>query len=191
MQMNTNEARTYGDFKADKKRKFPELFSSSSDDSDCENLTAADRIAPQKANSTLKKLSEPRSKKPFKSKSSEYGASQQWSKLCVWWENQKQKEEVLVGALLEPEIFDNISESDLHKPMEELMFMISHLQRAHLLSLYFEKLRPVEENLTHYEGGTLKGYVDSIVRMLQVEENKNHKLSSFYGNWSWRGNNKF
>ena len=57
MQMNTNEARTYGDFKADKKRKFPELFSSSSDDSDCENLTAADRISPQKANSTLKKLS--------------------------------------------------------------------------------------------------------------------------------------
>ena len=191
MQMNTNEARTYGDFKADKKRKFPELFSSSSDDSDCENLTAADRISPQKANSTLKKLSEPRSKKPFKSKSSEYGASQQWSKLCVWWENQKQKEEVLVGAFLEPEIFDNISESDLHKPMEELMFMISHLQRAHLLSLYFEKLRPVEENLTHYEGGTLKGYVDSIVRMLQVEENKNHKLSSFYGNWSWRGNNEY
>ena len=65
--MNTNEARTYGDFKADKKRKFPELFSSSSDDSDCENLTAADRISPQKANSTLKKLSEPRSKKPLKS----------------------------------------------------------------------------------------------------------------------------
>ena len=60
-----------------------------------------------------------------------------------------------------------------------------------MLSLYLEKLRPVEENLTHYEGGTLKGYVDSIVRMLQVEENKNHKLSSFYGNWSWRGNNEY
>ena len=27
--------------------------------------------------------------------------------------------------------------------------------------------------------------------MLQAEENKNHKLSSFYGNWSWRGNNEY
>ena len=75
--------------------------------------------------------------------------------------------------------------------MDELMFRVTHLQRAHLLSLYIKQLSPLKEGLTHYDGGTIKGYIDSIVRRLHVEENKTRKLSLYYGNWSWKNNKAY
>ena len=79
----------------------------------------------------------------------------------------------------------------MHMRMEELMFKVSHLQRAHLLSLYVKDLSPIKDGLTHYDGGTIKGYIDSIVRRLRVEECTNRQFSSYYGNWSWLGNTEY
>ena len=128
---------------------------------------------------------------PYKSKSSQYGACQQWTRYCKWWEDLKQSGAVLIGVLLDPNIFDNFSEHDMHMRMEELMFKVSHLQRAHLLSLYVKDLSPIKDGLTHYDGGTIKGYIDSIVRRLRVEECTNRQFSSYYGNWSWLGNTEY
>ena len=128
---------------------------------------------------------------PYKSKSSQYGACQQWTRYCKWWEDLKQSGAVFIGVLLDPNIFDNFSEHDMHMRMEELMFKVSHLQRAHLLSLYVKDLSPIKDGLTHYDGGTIKGYIDSIVRRLRVEECTNRQFSSYYGNWSWLGNTEY
>ena len=88
---------------------------------------------------------------------------------------------------MDADIFDDFYEPDMHVPMEDLMFKVSHLQRAHLLSLYVKDLSPVKDGLTHYHGGTLKGYIDSIARRLRVEESTNHNFSLYCGNWSWIG----
>ena len=53
-----------------------------------------------------------------------------------------------------------------------------------------KQLSPLK-GLTHYDGGTIKGYIDSIVRRLHVEENKTRKLSLYYGNWSWKNNKAY
>ena len=128
---------------------------------------------------------------PYESKSSQYGACQQWTRYCKWWEDLKQSGAVFIGVLLDPNIFDNFSEHDMHMHMEELMFKVSHVQRAHLLSLYVKDLSPIKDGLTHYDGGTIKGYIDSIVRRLRVEERTNRQFSSYYGNWSWLGNTEY
>ena len=184
---HSNSERTYTDFKADKKRKFPELFSSS-DDSDNEPCPSQ---APSNSKSDPPSKYEPPSTMPYKSKSSQYGACQQWTRYCKWWEDLKQSGAVFIGVLLDPNIFDNFSEHDMHMRMEELMFKVSHLQRAHLLSLYVKDLSPIKDGLTHYDGGTIKGYIDSIVRRLRVEECTNRQFSSYYGNWSWLGNTEY
>jgi len=184
---HSNSERTYTDFKADKKRKFPELFSSS-DDSDNEPCPYQ---APSNSKSDPPSKYEPPSTMPYKSKSSQYGACQQWTRYCKWWEDLKQSGAVFIGVLLDPNIFDNFSEHDMHMRMEELMFKVSHLQRAHLLSLYVKDLSPIKDGLTHYDGGTIKGYIDSIVRRLRVEECTNRQFSSYYGNWSWLGNTEY
>ena len=128
---------------------------------------------------------------PYKSKSSEYGACQQWSRYCKWYEDLNHSGAIFLGVLLDADIFDDFYEPDMHVPMEELMFKVSHLQRAHLLSLYVKDLSPVKDGLTHYDGGTLKGYIDSIARRLRIEESVNRKFSLYYGNWSWIGNNQY
>ena len=176
--------RTYAEFKADKKRTFAELFfSSSSSERETDAPTAA------KPSSFL--LYKPPSQKPYKSKSSELGACQQWNRYCNWWEELKQSGAIFIGGLLDPEVFDDFPESGMHIVMDELMFRVTHLQRAHLLSLYIKQLSPLKEGLTHYDGGTIKGYIDSIVRRLHVEENKTRKLSLYYGNWSWKNNKAY
>ena len=128
---------------------------------------------------------------PYKSKSSEYGACQQWSRYCKWYEDLNHSGAIFLGVLLDADIFDDFYEPDMRVPMEDLMFKVSHLQRAHLLSLYVKDLSPVKDGLTHYDGGTLKGYIDSIARRLRVEESTNRKFSLYYGNWSWIGNNQY
>jgi hypothetical protein len=132
-------------------------------------------------------LSERHEKKPYNSKSAEYKACQQWKRFCNWWEELRQTGAVSRrdARVLEPEVFENISLSDLDSPLEDLMFRIDHLQRAHVISLYIEQLSPTT-GITHLEGGTIKGYVDAIVRKLWAVENTSQKLSSFYGNWSWK-----
>ena len=39
--------------------------------------------------------------------------------------------------------------------MENLLFQVSHLQRAHLFSIYIEQLVPTAQDLAHYDRGTL------------------------------------
>ena len=83
MDLSSSE-RSDADFKADKKRKFPELFSSSSsDDSDNETCRAYPSQTPRPTNL----IYEPPTTMPYKSKSSEYGACQQWSRYCKWYED--------------------------------------------------------------------------------------------------------
>ena len=176
--------RTYAEFKADKKRTFAELFSSSSS-------SESETDAPTAAKPSSFLLYKPPSQKPYKSKSSELGACQQWNRYCNWWEELKQSGAIFIGGLLDPEVFDDFPESGMHIVMDELMFRVTHLQRAHLLSLYIKQLSPLKEGLTHYDGGTIKGYIDSIVRRLHVEENKTRKLSLYYGNWSWKNNKAY
>ena len=60
---------------------------------------------------------------------------------------------------LDPDVFDNISDSELNKPLDSLMFSIDHLQRAHLIAIYIEQLTPTEKGITHLDGGTIKGYI--------------------------------
>ena len=57
-----------------------------------------------------------------------------------------------VPELFEPDIFNNISPQMLSQQMENLLFEVSHLQRAHLLSIYIEQLLPTSKDLTHYDG---------------------------------------
>ena len=47
---------------------------------------------------------------------------------------------IFLGVLLNADIFDDFYEPDLHVPMEDLLFKVSHLQRAYLLSLYVKDL---------------------------------------------------
>ena len=115
--------RTYAEFTADKKRTFAELFSSSSSS---ESLTDAPTAA--KPSSFL--LYKPPSQKPYKSKSSELGACQQWNRYCNWWEELKQSGAIFIGGLLDPEVFDDFPESGMHIVMDELMFRVTHLQRG-------------------------------------------------------------
>jgi len=129
----------------------------------------------------------------YSSKSAEYGANQQWNRLCEYWNALVKTGKVFLKApeLFEPDIFDNISPQMLSQQMENLLFEVSHLQRAHLLSIYIEQLLPTSKDLTHYDGGTLKGYLDDIVRKMKTVECKSQRLSSFYGNWSWKNNAEY
>ena len=138
-------------------------------------------------------LSQRHQEKEYQSKSAEYKANQQWKRFVKWWEDLK-----ATGAVskrdphfLEPEVFDNLSDNELSNSLDSLMFHIDHLQRAHLISLYVEQLTPIEKGSTHLDGGTIKGYVDAIVRKLWSVERTNRQLSSRYGNWSWKQNNEY
>ena len=207
------------DWDADKRKKFPDLFGSSSSEDDipvekitqdnseffgCEIYSSEDDIPvksdnpnqvgmpdPSQLNSAT--LAQRHQTKPYSSKSAEYKANQQWARFCKWWEVLKETGAVSKRdpAILDPEVFDNLSNSDLDKPLNDLMFQIEHLQRAHLISLYIEQLSPTIQDITHLDGGTIKGYVDAIVRKLWAVERTNRKLSSFYGNWSWKLNNEY
>ena len=135
-------------------------------------------------------LSQRHQKQFYRSKSAENGANQQWNRFCRFWNDLVKTGKVTKTntELFEPAVFDNISPEMLAQPMEQLIFQVSHLQRAHLLSIYFEQLTPTTRELTHYDGGTLKGYVDDVVRKLKAQECKSQRLSSYYGNWSWKSN---
>jgi hypothetical protein len=175
---------------------------SDSDETDSEESFKNDCLKPKPSKSSktsepitqqqhrVKTLSERHAKQVYASKSAEYGANQQWNRLCRFWNELARTDEVAnkSAALFEPDVFDNISPEMLTQPIESLLFQVSHLQRAHLLSIYIEQLSPTAKGLTHYDGSTLKGYIDDIVRKLKAEECKNQKLSSYYGNWSWKTN---
>jgi hypothetical protein len=135
-------------------------------------------------------LSQRHQRQFYTSKSAENGANQQWNRFCRFWNDLLKTGKVTKTntELFEPAVFDNISPEMLAQPMEQLIFQVSHLQRAHLLSIYFEQLTPTTRDLTHYDGGTLKGYVDDVVRKLKAQECKSQRLSSYYGNWSWKSN---
>ena len=66
------------------------------------------------------------------------------------------KVELFLSGFCWIQIFLTISAIMMHMHMEELMFKVSHLQRAHLLSLYVKDLSPIKDGLTHYDGGTIK-----------------------------------
>ena len=92
---------------------------------------------------------------------------------------------------LDPDVFDNISDSELNKSLDSLMFSIDHLQRAHLIAIYIEQLTPTEKGITHLDGGTIKGYIDAIQQKCWAVERTSRKLSSLYGKWSWKANNEY
>ena len=129
---HSNSERTYTDFKADKKRKFPELFSSS-DDSDNEPCPSQ---APSNSKSDPPSKYEPPSTMPYKSKSSQYGACQQWTRYCKWWEDLKQSGAVFIGVLLDPNIFDYFSEQIfLQSRMVSHTMMVEQLKDTLILLL--------------------------------------------------------
>ena len=84
----------------------------------------------------------------YSSKSAEYGANQQWNRLCEYWNALVKTGKVFLKApeLFEPVIFDTISPQMLSQPMENLLFQVSHVQRAHLLSIYIEQLIPTAKD---------------------------------------------
>jgi len=89
-------------------------------------------------------LSQRHQKQFYRSKSAENGANQQWNRFCRFWNDVLETGKVTKTntELFEPAVFDNISPQMLAQPMEQLIFQVSHLQRAHLLSIYFERLTP-------------------------------------------------
>ena len=167
------------------KGKFTDLFGSSSSEDDipvekitqdnseffgCEIYSSEDDIPgksdnpnqvgmpdPSQLNSAT--LAQRHQTKPYSSKSAEYKANQQWARFCKWWEVLKETGAVSKRdpAILDPEVFDNLSNSDLDKPLNDLMFQIEHLQRAHLISLHIEQFSPTIQDITQLDGGIIKG----------------------------------
>ena len=132
---------------------------------------------------------EPTQESKFTSKSAETGARQLWNRLCSWWE--KDKHLLVQKGFFKPEIFSDVSSDLLLGNMYELMFTVSHLQRAHLLALFVKSMVPKKNNISHLDGKSIKNYVDAIARQIRFFESQNHKLSSLYGNWSWSDDNQY
>jgi len=192
---NTNLGieRSFEEFKADKKRKWQEFFSSSSEDSqsDNDNSFLVGTGSQNCVNLPTKNFSAGKldNDENYKSSSSKKGACQHWNRLCLWWDANKS---AAIPELLNlPDIFPHTSSSQLTKPISEVMFRTTHLQRAHLLSAYAKTLMPKKENLTHLSGNSIKNYIDAIARKMRVIENQKLTTSSFYGNWSWSTDNQY
>jgi len=62
-------------------------------------------------------------------------------------------------------------QAHLSKPISEVLFAITHLQRAHLLSEYVRSLKPQVTDIAHLGGNSIKNYVDAIVRKMRNLEN--------------------
>ena len=180
------KARTYEEFKAENKEKFRVLFTSSDDESESEHedmrldrhfsVASSSNLA---VNNQLPNSSSTPSEiayhgrklvdtDGYKSLSSKKGSCQHWTRLCNWWE--KSKAEIIPKLLLDADIFPQNLQAYLSKPISEVLFAITHLQRAHLLSEYVRSLKPQVKDITHL-GGSIKNYVDAIVRKMRNLEN--------------------
>ena len=207
MTSQNKKARTYEEFKAENKEKFRVLFTSSDDESESEHedmrLDRHFSVA-SSSNSAVNNQLPNSSSTPseiayhggklvdtdgYKSLSSKKGSCQHWTRLCNWWETSKA--EIIPKLLLDADIFPQNLQAYLSKPISEVLFAITHLQRAHLLSEYVRSLKPQVKDITHLGGNSIKNYVDAIVRKMRNLENGKTTLSSFYGNWSWNTNNEY
>ena len=99
-----------------------------------------------------------------------------------WWDSSKAI--LKCSNTLDKKVFDAGSREYFVEDLESVMTKLSHLQRAHILALYVKYLQPLT-NISHFEGKTLKNYVDAICRRLRELEGQQTVLSERYGNWSW------
>lgn len=116
-------------------------------------------------------------------KNTQYNTNQCWTRFLAWWDNEK------CSIQFDDQIFPATEVDFTALNGEELMMELSHRQRSFILSKYVAQLRPLKQNITHYEGNALKNYVDAIVRKMRQLENCSNDLSEKYGNWScWTDN---
>jgi len=108
--------------------------------------------------------------------------NQHWNRFNSWWDSSKAI--LKCSNTLDKKVFDAGSREYFEEDLESVMTKLSHLQRAHILALYVKYLQPLT-NISHFEGKTLKNYVDAICRRLRELEGQQTVLSERYGNWSW------
>ena len=108
--------------------------------------------------------------------------NQHWNRFNSWWDSSKAI--LKCSNTLDKKVFDAGSREYFVEDLESVMTKLSHLQRAHILALYVKYLQPLT-NISHFEGKTLKNYVDAICRRLRELEGQQTVLSERYGNWSW------
>jgi hypothetical protein len=108
--------------------------------------------------------------------------NQHWNRFNSWWDSSKAI--LKYSNTLDKKVFDAGLRNYFVEDLQSVMTKLSHLQRAHILALYVKYLQPLT-NISHFEGKTLKNYVDAICRRLRELEGQQTVLSERYGNWSW------